>query len=397
MILFYFFTWCTGLIYLAFLVIMFSGLKKMPRSLISEDDEALPTVTIVVAARDEETRIGRLLDSLEAQDYPRSKFNVIVVDDRSRDNTTDLVKKRKNGGVRFATLKIRDGETPVGRAPKKYALARGIEKADGEIIVTTDADCWMSSRWLRALVSPFIDPDIHGATGVSRFIRPENDPKPWWSDYESLEHLFYSVAAAGAIGAGHVFNAHGSNLAARRSVYDRVGGYSSNKKVVSGDDVFLLQDIAEHGGKVVFIDRREGYVYSQPVDTIQEWVNQRARWSSKGFYYPPFLRYLVVGTFAFYTAMVLSIPLAIMRRFSPALPVFLIASKLMTESMLMRLGSHRFGEDFSLIKFLITQTLHSPAILYAGMRGQFFSFTWKGDRYRGAGTYLGNENSGDDK
>lgn len=393
MILFYLFAWCTGLIYLAFLIIVYTGLKTMPRSRFVKDDELLPTVTVVVAARDEETRIGRLLDSLEEQDYPREKFRVIVVDDRSRDNTSDLVRQRHDKGVRFDVVRIRDGQTPKGRSPKKFALARGIEQADGEIIVTTDADCWMGPSWLRALVSPFTDPNVHGATGVSRFIRQDGKQKPWWSDLESLEHLSYSVAAAGAIGAGHVFNAHGSNLAARRSVYDRIDGYKGNAKVISGDDVFLLQDIAANGGRVVFIDRPEGYVFSQPVDTIEEWVNQRARWSSKGFYYPPFLRLLVVGTFAFFAAIITSVPLAMTRKLRGGVPLFLIGSKVLAETIIMRAGVHRFGEPFPLFKFLLTEVIHSPAILYAGLRGQFFSFTWKGQKYRGAGTVLGQDNN----
>ncbi len=382
MILYYLLAWCTGLIYFALLVIVWVGLKRMPRSHYEKDDEKLPTVTIVVAARDEETGIGRLLDSLEAQDYPSDKFEVIVVDDRSSDSTGDLVRQRGDKGVGFQVLRIRDGES-TGRAPKKYALGRGIERATSEIIVTTDADCWMSPKWLRALVSPFVDPEVHGATGVSRFVRPDDGPKPWWSDFESLEHLSYSVMAAGTIGAGHVFNAHGSNLAARRSAYDRVGGYESKDKIVSGDDVFLLQDIADHGGKVVFIDRREGYVFSQPVDTVSQWVNQRARWSSKSFYYPPFLRILVIGTAGFFASLALAIPLAFFGRLSPRLIVAMYAAKLAAETWTMKLGTKRFGEPLPVLTFLLTEILLAPAIVYAGARGQFFSFSWKGQTVGG--------------
>ncbi len=381
--LFYIFTWIAGLIYAAFASLVRIGFNRLPRSIILDDNEIMPTVSIVVAARDEETRIGRLLDSLEAQDFPKDKFEVIVVDDRSSDNTGDLVRNRKDSGVKFRVLRIRDEESPVGKAPKKYALARGIELTKNEIIVTTDADCWMGPRWLRAIISPFTDPEVHGATGVSRFVRQNGKDKPWWSDYESLEHLSYSVYAAGSIGAGHVFNAHGSNLAARKDVYDRIGGYGSNDKVASGDDVFLLQDVAAHGGKVVFIDNQEGYVYSQPVDTIREWVNQRARWSSKGFYYPPYLMFLVVGTFAFYAAILVSLPLAIFGPVRKRLSFFLIAVKLISETIIMQVGTKRFGEKFSVLKFLITECLHGPAILFAGIRGQFFSFTWKGQKFGG--------------
>lgn len=381
MILFNLIAIWTGLIYLAFLTLLIVGLKRLQKSHYEKDDSLLPTVSIVIAARDEEQRLGKLIDSLESQNYPRSKFEVIIIDDRSVDKTSDFARRRLEKNFRFQLLRVQDGETPLDRAPKKYALSKGIEIATGEIIVTTDADCWMGPRWLRSLVSPFVDPEVDGAAGVSRFLRTKDQNKPWWSDFESLEHLSYSVAAAGAIGAGHVFNAHGSNLAARRSVYERVGGYSSSEKIVSGDDVFLLQDIERHGGKVVWISSRDGYVYSKPVDSLHAWVNQRARWSSKGFYYPPYLRFLIVGTFSFYLTMLLAFPLAIFGLVSRNIPLILLLFRLISESAVMKGGCNRFNEELSIPKYILMQLLHGPAILFAGIRGQFFSFTWKGQKY----------------
>ncbi len=385
MIAFYALTWVAWLIYFAFMVIVYVGLRRMPRTEIVRDDDQLPTATIVVAARDEETRIGQLLDSLEAQDYPRDKFEVIVVDDRSTDMTGDLVRKRNGNGMRYRVIRIRDGENQ-GRAPKKFALSRGIALATGEVIVTTDADCWMGPLWLRTLLSPFLDEAVQGVSGVSRFIRSSDQPKPWWSELESLEHLSYSVMAAGSIAAGHVTNAHGSNLAARRSAYERIGGYESNANVTSGDDVFLLQDIVKNGGEVRFVERQEAYVFSHPVDNAREWVNQRARWSSKGFYYPPFLMFLVVGTFFYYLMVALSLPFALFGRVAPGMAALLVMSKLSTESFIMKFGMERFQERFPTWKFFLTQLIHAPAIFFAGFKGQFFKFTWKNQSFGGKTT-----------
>ncbi|MCB2210869.1 glycosyltransferase [bacterium] len=385
MIAFYTLTWVAWLIYFAFMLIVYVGLRRLPRTEIVRDDDLLPTATIVVAARDEETRIGQLLDSLEAQDYPREKFEVIVVDDRSADMTGDLVRKRNGNGMRYRVIRIRDGENQ-GRAPKKFALSRGIALATGEVIVTTDADCWMGPLWLRTLLSPFLDDAVQGVSGVSRFIRSSDQPKPWWSELESLEHLSYSVMAAGSIAAGHVTNAHGSNLAARRSAYERIGGYESNATVTSGDDVFLLQDIVKNGGDVRFVERQEAYVFSHPVDTAREWVNQRARWSSKGFYYPPFLMFLVVGTFFYYLMVALSLPLALFGRVAPGMAALLVMSKLSTESFIMKFGMERFQERFPMGKFFLTQLIHAPAIFFAGFKGQFFKFTWKNQSFGGKTT-----------
>jgi cellulose synthase/poly-beta-1,6-N-acetylglucosamine synthase-like glycosyltransferase len=378
-------TWISWLVYFAFMVIVFVGLRRLPRTVIERDDCVLPSASIVIAARDEETRIGRLLDCLEAQDYPREKFEVIVVDDRSKDSTADLVRNRSSERMRYRVLRIRDGENQ-GRAPKKYALSRGIALATGDVIVTTDADCWMGPLWLRTLLSPFNDEDVQGVTGTSRFIRSKAAPRPWWSDYESLEHLSYSVFAAGSIASGHVTNAHGSNLAARRSAYERIGGYSSNDRITSGDDVFLLQDIVKHGGEVRFVERQEAYVFSHPVNTAREWVNQRARWSSKGFYYPPFLMFLVVGTFFYYMMVALSFPLALFGRVAPSFAILLAMSKLSVESVIMKNGMEQFQERFPAGKFFLTQLIHAPAIFYAGFRGQFFKFTWKSQDFGGRTT-----------
>ncbi|GBE30598.1 beta-monoglucosyldiacylglycerol synthase [bacterium BMS3Bbin04] len=382
MILYYMLAWVSWLVYFAFIVIVYVGLRRLPRTKVIWDNDELPTASIVVAARDEETRIGRLMDCLEAQDYPTHKFEVIVVDDRSTDSTGDLVRNRSNETMRYKVIRIRDGENQ-GRAPKKYALSRGIALATGEIIVTTDADCWMGPLWLRTLLSPFKDEEVQGVTGTSRFIRSKHAPKPWWSDLESLEHLSYSVMAAGSIGSGHVTNAHGSNLAARRCAYERIGGYSSNDRITSGDDVFLLQDIVKHGGEVRFVERQEAYVFSHPVNTAREWVNQRARWSSKGFYYPPFLMFLVVGTFFYYLMVAISLPLAIFGRVAPSLPVLLAMLKLTSESVITRKGMMIFQERFPAGKFFLTQLIHAPAIFYAGFRGQFFKFTWKSQDFGG--------------
>jgi len=380
--LYYLLTWVAWLVYFSFIVIVYVGLRRLPRTKIERDDDILPSASIVIAARDEETRIGRLLDCLEAQDYPRDKFEVIVVDDRSSDNTGDLVRNRSNDHMRYRVLRIRDGESS-GRAPKKFALSRGIALATGDVIVTTDADCWMGPLWLRTLLSPFSDEEVQGVTGTSRFIRSKSAPQPWWSDLESLEHLSYSVMAAGSIAAGHVTNAHGSNLAARRGAYERIGGYSSNDKITSGDDVFLLQDIVKHGGEVRFVERQEAYVFSHPVNTAREWVNQRARWSSKGFYYPPFLMFLVVGTFLYYLMIALSMPLALFGRVAPSFAVLLAMSKLSAESIIMKRGMEQFEERFPAGKFFLTQLLHAPAIFYAGFRAQFFKFTWKSQAFGG--------------
>lgn len=106
------------------------------------NDNTLPSVTIVVPVYNEQERIAASLyeikDYLNQQDY---ESNVIVIDDGSNDMTTEVVKfvdiyrsefKSQNTGTLVENIKN------VG---KGYSIAKGLLKADGDIIVITDADC----------------------------------------------------------------------------------------------------------------------------------------------------------------------------------------------------------------------------------------------------------------
>lgn len=99
-------------------------------------EESPPRVSVIVPARDEERNIGPCLDSLLQQDYPN--LDVLVVDDRSRDRTADIVasKARRDGRIRL----LRVTELPDGWAGKTHALQQGAEAADGEYLCFFDAD-----------------------------------------------------------------------------------------------------------------------------------------------------------------------------------------------------------------------------------------------------------------
>jgi chlorobactene glucosyltransferase len=99
-----------------------------------------PRLSVVIAAKDEEHNIAACLQGLLAQDYPNLEF--IVVDDRSRDRTADIVRQWAAQDGRLRLVQVR--ELPDGWCGKNHALQRGIEVCSGEWICTTDADCRMT-------------------------------------------------------------------------------------------------------------------------------------------------------------------------------------------------------------------------------------------------------------
>lgn len=115
-------------------------------------DDDLPRASVVVPVLDAAEDIDRLLDSLEALDYPRDRLDLVVVDNGSRDGTMERLARRSS--IRLLR------ET---RIKSSYAARnRGVEAATGEWIAFTDADCVATADWLRRLLAP----GIPGNTGA---------------------------------------------------------------------------------------------------------------------------------------------------------------------------------------------------------------------------------------
>ena len=102
----------------------------------------LPSVTIVVPVYNEQERIAASLydikDYLEHQQY---ESNVMVIDDGSNDMTTEVVKFVDIYGSEFNSQSVGVLEENIKNVGKGYSIAKGLLKADGDIIVFTDADC----------------------------------------------------------------------------------------------------------------------------------------------------------------------------------------------------------------------------------------------------------------
>ena len=110
---------------------------------------AQTTISVIIAARNEEENIGQLLKALEEQSYPKELFEIIVVDDHSTDGTVNVVQQ-------FPAVKLLQLKDDGINSYKKKAIETAIATATGELIVTTDADCLPSKDWLKNAFHVFI-------------------------------------------------------------------------------------------------------------------------------------------------------------------------------------------------------------------------------------------------
>ncbi len=120
---------------------------------------ALPTVSLIVAAHDEEEVIGRCMRSARALDYPRDRLELIVSSDGSTDAT---VERAKEAGA--------DLVLELSRGGKVRAQDAAVERARGEIVAFCDANAYWQPDALPALVARFADPDVAYVCGRLRFV-----------------------------------------------------------------------------------------------------------------------------------------------------------------------------------------------------------------------------------
>jgi cellulose synthase/poly-beta-1,6-N-acetylglucosamine synthase-like glycosyltransferase len=114
------------------------------------DSNGWPSLSVVVAAKDEEQNIARCIDGLLAQDYPR--LQVIIANDRSRDRTPQIIDDYARRDPRLTAVHVR--ELPAGWFGKNNAMREAMQQATGELLCFSDADCaYDSPLLLRAAVS----------------------------------------------------------------------------------------------------------------------------------------------------------------------------------------------------------------------------------------------------
>ena len=101
------------------------------------DRETLPSVSVIVAARDEARNLTKFLPIILDQDY--RDFEVVVIDDQSEDGTRELLEEMQLVYPRLKVVTITEHVNEF--AGKKLALTLGIKAAQHEILLFTDADC----------------------------------------------------------------------------------------------------------------------------------------------------------------------------------------------------------------------------------------------------------------
>ena len=172
-------------------------------------EEHFPSVSVLIAARNEERDIGWKIAETLAWEYPGDKLEVLVASDASDDRTDEIVSAIRDPRLTFIRM---------GRGGKVRALNRLAKLARGEILFFTDANAHVGSEALRRMASHFADPRVGCVTGDSRPLEEMENPAiangagVYWGFESLLKRLESRI--------GSVLVCDGAIFCARSSLYE---------------------------------------------------------------------------------------------------------------------------------------------------------------------------------
>ncbi len=227
-------------------------------------------VSVIICAHNEAENLRKNLPKILEQDYP--EFEVIVVNDNSSDKTLDVLLDFKK---KYPTLCIINRTYRKSHeVGKKFALAQGIETAQHELLLLTDADCQPSTnQWLAQMQSKIVPP-IAIVLGYSPYFRYEEDG--FLNLFIRFETVYTAIQYFSFALWGKPYMGVGRNLMYKKTLYRKVNGFKSHEHVASGDDDLFINAIAHLNNTIINLDERT-FVYSKPKRSWRSYFRQKSR------------------------------------------------------------------------------------------------------------------------
>ena len=250
------------------------GLYNLKEKFINLNKKNIVKVSVLIAARNEENNIKKLLESLYDQSFPKELFEVIIVDDHSEDNTKEFINTFINNN-KDLNIKLLLAE----REGKKLAISQALHNASNELIIVTDADCVLNNLWIESIVGFYQENNCKMILAPVLLSPAEN----FFEKMQVLEHLSLIGSTAGSAAIGFPVMCNGANMAYERKSALEVEKYRKDFNIPSGDDMFLLEQFVKNFGhkNVKFLLNKAAIVKTKTCKTVKDFFRQRRRWVSK--------------------------------------------------------------------------------------------------------------------
>ncbi len=363
------------LVYVVLIAELIWGFGKV-KTFIRTDAVPKNSFSIIVPFRNEEKNLRKLLRSISDLNYPKELFELIMVDDFSKDNSERVyINWRMENGLIETTLL---DNLRLSNSPKKDAIARAIPILKNQWVVTTDADCVVSENWLLNLDQFIQQSKAEMVVGAVVYTTKNN----WFHHFQQLDLLSLQGTTIGSFGIGKPFMCNGANFAYTKKLFNELGGFGGINQQASGDDVMLLQKaILKNPDAVQYLKHEDSIVRTKPENDLFNLFMQRVRWASKATSYSStYAKFLAVVVLLMNVSLVVGFGCVVCDclDWNILLSVFLI--KYLIDYILLT-QSNTYLRKGKFLLPLASSVVYPIFSSVVGLYSLFGSFTWKGRRF----------------
>lgn len=222
-----------------------------------------PNISVVIPVHNEEKVIGKCLGSILKSNYPKSRIEVVIVNDKSTDNTMRVLREFEKRFSKFITIQGK-------YTGKSNALNLGVKKSKYEYIIVLDADVDIDKDFIRSIIAPLQYKEYSYST-CPTFFHNTKSMVDFWQENEF--RLISVVRSSTTKLFGFPMWFGGQAYAMRKSVLKDLGYFAN---VLNEDmDIALREYLSGH--KAAFVD--DARYSTLPKHTVAEFFKQRTRWN----------------------------------------------------------------------------------------------------------------------
>ena len=375
--------WFTVTLFIPYAIIILLYRKwflQLHPFLIPVSFQPLTNFSIIIPARNEEDKIAVCLQSIFRQKYPAHLFEVIVVDDHSTDQTSEIVQQLQKQFINLKLIRLADdADGKALNSYKKKAIEKAIQIATGNWIITTDADCMMTEKWIESFAAIIQQKDPVFVAAPVAFCNNGTVI----STFQCLDFITLQGITAASVSAGFHSMCNGANLAYRKDVFVEVNGFKGIDMIASGDDMLLMNKIKQKfPSQIEFLFSKAAIVTTDPMADWKSFINQRIRWASKADQFKDKSIFWVLVLVYFFNLSLFVMPF--LSLFYPMLFLFWLAflSLKSLVELLFVIPVGRFFNQPLVWQLPLLQPLHIAYTVTAGWLGKFGSYYWKGRKVK---------------
>ncbi|WP_298494119.1 glycosyltransferase [uncultured Algibacter sp.] len=344
-----------------------------------EDIPAKTKFSIIIPFRNEAANLPSLLKSIGSLNYPKHLFEIIFIDDESKDDSIKIINQFINTLERNQDIKIISNKRQTN-SPKKDAITSAINIAKFDWIITTDADCQLPTFWLDCF-DQYIQK--HNTICIAAPVA-YNKHHSFLNKFQILDILSLQGATIGGFGLNKPFLCNGANLGYKKATFIELNGFNGNTHIASGDDIFLLEKISKkHLSQLHYLKCKEAIVKTQAQPTWKNLTAQRIRWAAKTSAYNNWFGKLTGLTVLLMNAIIfITLTLYIIDVFKFITFFYIAFLKFNIDFYLIHKSASFFNQKNILKNYILGFIIYPFFSVYVACISIFSGYKWKGRSFK---------------